>query len=234
MKDRIEIKIQDTDSSTQQQQPTTTSKKKLSFRSRLSLDRSISITGGDQTAGNLLHPLGYKPSLSPSAETDRFSVHSSKSSDGNQLDESQGFFLDLDTLDVERSTKSSRLFDERSPGQLLRSLVDYREELKVEIDSLNVRMSKIDKKIGELLALVVTTTQQQPQQPQQPPAPQKQQPTQQPAQQPRSGNGNGNNGFLDSSYSFGINSNLHLTQMTAPTNTSTTNDFPTLTKVLII
>lgn len=76
----------------------------------------------------------------------------------NQLDESQGFFLDLDNIDLERSTKSSRFDDglNRNPSQLLRSLIDYRQELKIEIESLNTKISKIDKKISELLQLVLS------------------------------------------------------------------------------
>ena len=72
------------------------------------------------------------------------------------LDESGGFFLDIDFFDMERSNKSSRNDDglNRNPQQLLNSLIEYRQELKVEIENMNAKISKVDKKICDILQLI--------------------------------------------------------------------------------
>lgn len=138
-KDKIQIKIQESeasgsrlldlsDSGSQPAKP-----KRLSFKLKQQSTQQAPKQLDDGSPASpdpqqFLHPRHslFRPSVSPSAETDRFSLHSKSSSgDGNHLDESQGFFLDLDTLDFERSIKSSR-FDEstgllgRSHSQLLR------------------------------------------------------------------------------------------------------------------
>lgn len=230
--DKIEIKIQDSensrllDISDTSEQPS--KRKQLSFKSKLAQQQQQhSSADGEPHKQQFLQPVAYKSSTS--IDPDRYSLHSSKSSD-NQLDESQGFFMDLDNLDLERSTKSSRFDDglNRNPNQLLRSLIDYRVDLKAEIESLNLKMSKIDKKISELLQLYVmgqsTTTIEI---------------NRGNLGQAQKSNSNINfleiqqqprNTFLDSSYSFGMNSNLQSTQMGGGVSPSI--DFPNTLKTL--
>jgi hypothetical protein len=146
------------------------------------------------------------------------------------LDESLGFLLDTDHLDYERSTKSSRNDDgfSRNPKQLLSSLIDCRQDLKTEIESMNGKMSKIDKKITEILHLMSLGDIQS-----------KSNTNLSVKTNKRSGNlldihtqpiGTLN----DSSYSFGLNSNLNLSQFTRNIHNSPTAHIETSSKRLPI
>jgi CRP-like cAMP-binding protein len=72
------------------------------------------------------------------------------------LGESFGFNPEYDHLEAERSLKSSRNDDglNGNPKQLLNSLIDMRLELKNKIENSNAKLTKIDKKITEILGLM--------------------------------------------------------------------------------
>ncbi len=126
----------------------------------------------------------------------------------DSLDESQGFKI----IDYDHSVKSASvvLLDEedvaKNPKKLLNSLIEMRQDLKSQIENTNIKMSKIDKKITEVLQFMVSSG--------------------------GLSNNNKNDNqhyfigsheysrqppknltFLDSSTSFGLNSNLHLSQI---------------------
>ena len=137
---------------------------------------------------------------------------SSSQTKKDSLDESFGFKT---TTDYDHSVKSAAaaaalLDDEdvtKNPKKLLNSLIEMRQDLKSQIENTNIKMSKIDKKITEVLQFMVSsgglsnnTNRNDNQQyfvgsheySRQPPK---------------------NLTFVDSSTSFGLNSNLHLSQI---------------------
>lgn len=77
----------------------------------------------------------------------------------NNLDESGGFNLDIDNLEFETTIKSSRNDDgfNRNPQKLLSTLIECRQDLKTEIEKFNSKITKVDKKIIEILQLLALT-----------------------------------------------------------------------------
>jgi CRP-like cAMP-binding protein len=72
------------------------------------------------------------------------------------LGESFGFNPEYDHLEADKSLKSSRNDDglNGNPKQLLNSLIDMRLDLKNQIENSNAKLTKIDKKITEILGLM--------------------------------------------------------------------------------
>ena len=143
----------------------------------------------------------------------------------DHLDESLGFLLDAD---YERSTKSSRNTDDgfsKHPRQLLSSLIDCRHDLKAEIEAMNGKMSRVDKKISEILQLVASGDMQ----------------SKSNANLSVKARGQRSSHLLepigtlnDSSYSFGLNSNLNLSQFTRNIHNSPTSHIETSSKIIPI
>lgn len=114
---------------------------------------------------NLLAPTIYK---STSNYTEKISLRSTNKLNesatlGNfqNLDESGGFQLDIDNLEFESTIKTSRNDDgfNRNPQKLLSTLIECRQDLKTEIEKFNSKITKIDKKIIEILQILATTNQ---------------------------------------------------------------------------
>jgi len=82
----------------------------------------------------------------------------------NNLDDSEGFNVDIENLEFDTNVKSSMMMMmtttrnddgfQRNPQRLLNTLIECRQDLKIEIEKFNSKISKIDKKIIEILQLL--------------------------------------------------------------------------------
>ncbi len=101
----------------------------------------------------------------------------------------------------------------KNPKRLLNNLIEMRQELKTHIESTNLKMSQIDKRITEVLQFMITTTTSNTNVNSNDSGSNKNQyylgSHENPRQPPK------NLTFIDSSTSFGLNSNLHLSQITS-------------------
>ena len=73
------------------------------------------------------------------------------------LDETRGFFLDHEFIELENAANKSLRNDDglnRNPVLFLNSLINYRSNLRNEIENSNSKISQVDKKITEILQLV--------------------------------------------------------------------------------
>ena len=107
-------------------------------------------------SSSLLNPIIVMSSTNN--ETERLSIRSKLSCNtpAYHLEESGGFFHDIDRFENERLIKSTRNDDglNKSPQKLIKSLIEYRQTLNVEIEEINTKISKVDKKICEILQLI--------------------------------------------------------------------------------
>ena len=126
-------------------------------QSQLNLQQPV----GSASTSNFLTPTIYK---STSNYAEKISLKSSNKLNESStlgLDESGGFQLDIDNLEFESTVKTSRNDDgfNRNPQKLLSTLIECRQDLKTEIEKFNSKITKIDKKIIEILQILATTSQ---------------------------------------------------------------------------
>jgi CRP-like cAMP-binding protein len=96
---------------------------------------------------------------STSNDAEKLSLHSRKTiSVTNNLDESIGFFLNVDQVNMENLAKSNDDGLNRNPKQLLNSLIDCRNQFKNELENLNLKISKLDNKIFEIMFSLNTSS----------------------------------------------------------------------------
>ncbi len=124
-------------------------------------NNNVSISNQNRlpSESNFLAPVIYKSSSSNAGE--KLSLKSKFSKTSNldnivNLDESVGFQLDIDNLELEPMAKTSRSDDgfNKNPQRLLNTLMECRQDLKTEIEKFNSKITKIDKKIIEILQLL--------------------------------------------------------------------------------
>jgi hypothetical protein len=72
----------------------------------------------------------------------------------HNLDESGGFYMEMERLEQEQA----RAMEEGNPQLLLSSLIECRRELKNEIEILNCKMSRLDKRISDVLLMMTSSS----------------------------------------------------------------------------
>ena len=118
------------------------------------------------------------------------------------------------------SSELSDEFLERNPRHMLAMLIECRQELRAQIDKTNSKISKIDRKINDLLqSFAIMEQHQKHQQQQQQHQQQQQQQQQQHLFESQASRAHYN---FDASCSFAMNSNLHFTHLPTGKSSNTT------------